>query len=222
MAKGSARQRKKIAKRLRLQSVQMFMQGIEKVLSPKIVQPPAPKILRIPAPKEEEPATLHRVTKTNFKKKKNKKLNRKQRKRIKLQQRRQNVQYRDSAQRQYYEQHADKEYTDEVLDMTQEYAENIVMDILRLEVEYQRNALLNIFYDNYNEKGDAYIKQLHDTEADNKIREAVEVAIASYKGFMPDSWFNKCARWLSVGVPIEARNTGVDVDTDDISSDMYE
>lgn len=215
MAKGSARQRKKIAKRLAQKSIHTFSTQVEEAIKQNRVKIEQIKPVKISAPKEDKPKPIHKATATDTIGKKRKKLSRKQRKR-------QKKLYRGKSQEQYYKENPSKQYTNEAVDMTEEYATNIINDLESLPNTAQRNILLDIFYTNYARRGDAYIQQLHDTGADTNIHDIVEIAIAQYKGYIPDKVFMNAVNWLNVGVPIDARNMGVDNDLEDISSEVYE
>ena len=239
MAKGSARQRKKIAKKLALQQVQIVHHPREQHIQHKIPKPRPTNLVNDYVPKisteipqaDEQPVKKIGVQKRELKKRKIKKLNRKQRKRIKLQQRAQQRRvtgsksaggkYRDKAQRKYYEENVDKEYTNEAVDMTEEFATNIVNELNALPNDYQRNILLDIFYANYRIKGADYLRKLYETANEHDLHDVVEVAIAQYKGAMPERVFMSVAQWLNNGAPLDARNTGADFDFEDISSEFY-
>ncbi len=222
MAKGSARQRKKLAKRLAQKTVHTIAPVKEQPIAQAKQVTVTPTSVRIAKPKEELPATVHTAQQQYIKKKKRKRLNRKQRKRLKLQQRKLQQAYRDKAQERYYEEHTDKQYTNEADDMTEEYANNILDDLNRLADSPAKERLLDIFYSHYNAEGGAYIQALHDTGADANLHDVVEVAIAKYKGNIPEKYYMAVVSWLNVGAPVDMRNTGADDDTDDISSEMYE
>lgn len=220
MAKGSARQRKKLAKRLTQKTVHTIAPVKEQPIAQAKQVTVTPTSVRIVKPKEELPAKVHAVQQQYIKKKK--RLNRKQRKRLKLQQRKLQQTYRDKAQEQYYKEHTDKQYTNEADDMTDEYANNILNDLNQLADSPAKERLLDIFYSHYNAEGGAYIQALHDTGADANLHDVVEVAIAKYKGNIPEKYYMAVVSWLNVGAPVDMRNTGADNDTDDISSEMYE
>lgn len=215
MARGSARQRKKIAKRLAQKSIRRFGTQIEEAIKQNRVQIEQIKPVKMSAPKEDTPKPTHKATLTDTIGKKKKKLSRKQRKR-------QKKLYRGKSQEQYYKENPSKQYSNEPEDMTEEYATNIINDLESLPSTAQKDILLDIFYTNYARKGGEYIQQLHDTGADTNIHDIVEVAIAQYKGYMPDKVFMNAVNWLNAGVPIDARNMGVDNDSEDISSEVYE
>lgn len=223
MSKGSARQKKKLTKRLALKMVQAIApKEQQRVSKPKKLEI-EPKIVPRVTIEETQP-TKHKKSKQQPPRKiKKKKLNRKQRKRLKLQQRQlQKQHYRDKVQEQYYKEHEDREYTNEAYDMTDEYANAILNDLNTLADYSAKQMLIDIFYNHYNKDGSAYIQQLHDTGADVNIHDVVEVAVAQYKGYLPDKWYTQMAVWLNVGAPIESRNAGIDNDNDDISSEYYE
>ena len=222
MSKGSARQRKKLAKRLALKTVRTIAPVKEQPIPQSKQITVTPVSVRVVKPQEDEPAPVHTAKPQPIKDKK-KKLSRKKRKALKLQQRKlQKSQYRDKTQEQYYKEHEDKEYDNEAWDMTDEYANNILVDLNTLADSSAKEMLLNIFYTHYDKDGAEYIQQLHDTGADANIHDVVEVAVAQYKGHLPDKWYTQMAIWLNVGVPIESRNTGIDNDNEDISSEFYE
>ena len=221
MAKGSARQRKKIAKRIAQKSLYKFSIQIDDAIKQNRVQIEDIKPTKVTPKKEELPKPTHKATTTDIiskekpSKRTKKKLSRKQKKKEKKL-------YRGKSQEQYYRENPDKQYTNEAVDMTEEYATNIVNDLESLPNTAQKDILLDLFYTNYARKGGDYIQQLHDTGADTNIHDIVEVAIAQYKGYLPDKVFMSAVNWLNVGVPIDARNTGVDNDLEDISSEVYE
>ena len=215
MAKGSARQRKKIAKRIAQQSILKFGAQVDEAIKQNRVKIEPVKPVHISAPKEELPKHSHKATQTDAIGKKKKRLSRKQKKR-------QKKLYRGKSQEQFYKDNPNKQYTNEAVDMTEEYATNIVNDLQSLPNTAQKDILLDLFYTNYARKGDAYIQKLHDTGADTNLHDIVEVAIAMYKGYLPEKVFISAVNWLNAGVPIDARNTGVDNDYEDISSEVYE
>lgn len=222
MARGSKRQRKKIAKRLARLSLHRFGQQVEEAIRQNSIRPVVQSAVRIPAPKEEIPVTKQSATVKPQTKKRKKKLNRKQRKRLKLQQRReQQVQYRGTAQQQYYEENRDKEYTDEVRDMTAEYAQEILDDLNNLADGTQKDILLRIFDKNYQEWGGMYIQTLHDSGFDNEIHNTVELCIANYKGAIPPKYYFQMMSWLNLGLPVDARKFDEE-DDEDITSEYYE
>lgn len=214
MARGSARQRKKIAKRLAHQSARTIAPQLEQPIVQIKQVTIEPVKTRIVAPKEELPATKRGATqqKTNYNKKK--KLTKKQRKKNRR------VRYRGKAQEQYYKENPTKVYTEDVLDLTSEYATEVINDLQRLDPQY-RDRLINIFYDNYHKMGDLYIQKLHDNGIIEEIHEVVEYCVARYKGNLPEKYLFKMIEWLNVGLPVDARQLDTE-DNEDITSEFYE
>lgn len=219
MARGSARQRKKIAKRLAKISSNVVAQETQPKVRVKSVNV-TPVTSRIVAPKEELPTTKRSAT-VKQRPKKKKRINRKQRKRLKLQQKRlQQGQYRGKAQEQYYRENPDKEYTNEVIDMTDEYANEVLNSLNKLN-DYYSGYLTNLFYSNYNRLGTSYIQTLHDSGAIEEINEAVEYLVACYKGNVPEAYLKQFIDWLNLGLPVDASILDTE-DSEDITSEFYE
>lgn len=237
MARGSARQRKKIAKKLLLQSVQTVQAQREQHIKPKPIKPVITQFEEYATPKTIKPKTISEVedvtkvratsgTITN----KIKKLSRKKRKKLKLRQQReqekarrsrqQTEQYRGNAQKRYYEENPDKDYTNEVVDMTDEYANEVLNDIARLSDHFS-NYLTSLFYSNYRTLGSSYIQTLHDSGIIEEIHEVVEYCVARYKGNLPEVYLKQLVEWLNNGLPVDARVFDTE-DSEDIFSEYYE
>ena len=239
MAKGSARQRKKLAKRLALNSVQTVQQTRVQTNKHKIAKPRQTSFEQFATPKTVTPhsitedETVKKISATQNKTNKNKikKLSRKQRKRIKLEQvkeerrtraKRTTDKYRGKAQERYYNENPDKEYTNNVVDMTEEYANEILNDLHSLsDGGNAKNFLLNLFYANYHRWGNSYIQTLHDSGFAENIHTTVEEAVARYKGSLPEKWFFQMVDWLNIGLPVDALNFDTE-DSEDIMSEYYE
>lgn len=237
MARGSARQRKKIAKKLALQSVQTVQAQREQHIKPKPIKPVITQFDEYASPKTIKPKNISEVedvtkiratsgTITN----KIKKLSRKKRKKLKLQQQReqqktrtsrqQSEQYRGNAQKRYYEENPDKDYTNEAVDMTDEYANEVLNDISRLSDHFS-NYLTSLFYSNYRTLGKSYIQTLHDSGIIEEIHEVVEYCVARYKGNLPEVYLKQLVEWLNNGLPVDARVFDTE-DSEDIFSEYYE
>lgn len=230
MAKGSARQRKKIAKRLARKSIHRFSTQVEQAIKQNRITIEELPSAKIPAPIEEQPTPLNRANKTDFiKPKKKKKLTKKQRKKLKQQklkqlqkekqQRKQS--YRDKSQEQYYQENPQRQYINEPVDMTEEYASSVIEDLNSLNDGYRKEMLLNIFYTNYRKWGDNYIQTLHDSGFAKEIHDTVEECVARYKGSLPDKHYLKMIEWLNIGLPADAREFDGE-DNEDINSEVYE
>lgn len=238
MARGSSRQRKKIAKKLALQSVQIVQHKTVQHIKHKPAKPKQTTFEQFVTPKTVKPQNIKEVEtvkkisatqKTN--KNKSRKLTRKQRIRLKSEQIKQERRtrskktketYRGKAQERYYEENPNKEYTNEAIDMTEEYANEILNDLHNLaDGGNAKNFLLNLFYANYKRWGNSYIQTLHDSGFAENIHTTVEEAVARYKGSLPEKWFFQMVDWLNIGLPVDALNLDTD-DSEDIMSEFYE